>query len=425
MRALSLERIEQFAWRCFLLAVFALPFERIGALETSLGTVRASQVFVFLAFAALLLLPETFRKLRALSVFAPLLVFFAVILLGIPFSQNISRTATVVGVTFFTVLFGLSVPLFVNSEERMKRMIVLVLISATLVSFFGLFQFFGDFGGLPASVTGLREHYTKEVFGFPRIQSTALEPLYFANFLLMPLACAFSFFLSRRSAISWWFLGLVALFLVNIVLTVSRGGYLAAMVALVVVSVFSLRKFLRLRVIVPLLLLGIVMLVLVPRFLQTGDVERVNLGVFTEHVRNVFYGASYHERIETFEAALAAWRSAPWIGIGFGGFGPLVAQHPLFEPEGGWRIVNNEFLELLAETGIFGLLAFCFFLWCVLRDGLRALFAETTSAFRCAVGIGAFGAVLGILVQYQTFSTLAIMHVWFAFGILLAITRRP
>lgn len=416
-----MKRIERIPWYCFLLAVFALPFERFGAFEAAVGTIRASQLFAFFAILGLLFqLPEALKRLRRLPVLAPLLVFFAIVLLGTPASLNVDRTVAVVLLTAFTALFGLSVPLFITSQERLRTVVTVLLVSAALVSVFGLFQFFGDLVGWPTTVTGLREQYTKDVFGFPRVQSTALEPLYFANFLLLPLGIVFSLFLAQRTRESPWFLGLVALFAVNVVLTVSRGGYLATALTLGVIAIISFRRFMRLRVLLPLAIAAIVVAMLVPRLLQTGDVERTNLDVFTTHIRNVFYGASYNERIETFEAAVDAWRTSPWVGIGLGSFGPFIAQHPLVEPDGGWRIVNNEFLELLAETGVFGFFAFCFFLWLILLTGMRSLSASHPS-FRRAVGLGMLAATIGIIAQYQTFSTLYIMHVWFAFGMVFAV----
>ncbi|MFA6954231.1 MAG: O-antigen ligase family protein, partial [Patescibacteria group bacterium] len=126
------------------------------------------------------------------------------------------------------------------------------------------------------------------------------------------------------------------------------------------------------------------------------------------------------ERVATFDTAKQAFQEQPWVGIGPGQFGPYASINPFYEPKEGWKIVNNLTLELLAETGILGFLAIVTTFIIIFWRSLKALKAGPSNWLR-ALLIGSTAALLGILVQYQTFSILYIMHVWVAIGFLLSI----
>lgn len=405
-----------------LFATFFLPFERIGAYESVVGTIRLSQVFALITIAVwgARKMWTGEWKVEPNPLVIPLMIFLAVSVFGLTHAPNLTYSLGVLLLTAFTIFFSWMIPQLVTSKEKLLRVVWVLLLSATLVGVFGVFQFVGDTIGLPTSVTGLRELYTKDVFGFPRIQSTALEPLYFANFLLLPIGLLYAFFLNKRSPLRQWlsFL-LLGLLGVNLVLTVSRGGYVALAVVLFVITLASLRHFLKLRTLIPLALSFVVVLLLVTQLLGAGDIQGINIETFTTHVQNVFFGASYAERIETIEQAQAAFGSSPWVGIGPGSFGPWVATHPLVEPDGGWRIVNNETVEVLAETGLLGFLAIVSVVLILIFRSMKTLIRPGDITVKLIL-LGAFAAFLGALAQYQTFSILYIMHIWFLVGLLVA-----
>ena len=406
----------------FLLVIFFLPLERIGSYEASVGTIRASQVFALitmLVWGGRTLLMRI--RLRSNPLLFPLLLFCVVNFIGVFQAPNESRSMAIFGLTVFTIAVGMLIPQILTTRGHLRRVVLVLLLSATLVGIFGVFQFLGDILGLPSSVTGLRELYTKDVFGFPRIQSTALEPLYFANYLLLPIGVLYGLILYRKNAFPRLvMLGLFALFCANLFLTISRGGYLGAIVLFLVMSAIAFRDVFRVRTLLPILLGGALVVIIVLKALSLNDASGMNLETLASHVRNVFYGASYNERIETFDQARLVFWSSPLVGIGPGSFGPSVAPSPMVMPEDGWRIVNNEPLELLAETGIVGAaLMFITILLLVLRT-LKA-FQKAPEGRTRYVLLGLLGALTGAIVQYQTFSVLYIMHVWVLVGLLLAV----
>ncbi|HEC84644.1 MAG TPA: O-antigen ligase domain-containing protein [Thioploca sp.] len=404
-----------------LLIAFFLPFERLGAYEFGNTTIRVAQILLLitgLVWFLRLVWKRSYSFVRNPPLI-PLSLFLVVVLASLTNALNIGRSVTVLIYVIFTASLAFVIPNLVVTKKQLQKVVIVLLVSFVLVSGFGLFQFLGDMTGLPQEVTGLRELYTKDILGFTRIQSTAYEPLYFANYLLIPIAILFALFLAGNNVIrSGWTIALFSLGVVNLVLTVSRGGYLALAVTLLLIGVIYFKKLFIVRNIVIIVIGTVVLFWVVLQTLGTGG-ELFTLDKFQEHVTNAFYGASYDERIETFDQAFIAWREYPIIGVGIGGFGPYVARHPYYIPHDGWRIVNNEFIEILAENGIIGLLLFMSVLFVLIVRSIKAIMVARDNYLR-AIMVALLGVCLGIIIQYQTFSTLYVVHIWFLIGSMVA-----
>ncbi len=411
-----------FIWGIVAIA-FVLPFERIGALEFSGLTVRASQVLLMLTaggwFVKNLLQKRFHLAPYPIGIFVGIFLFGS--LLSLLNAPNPEYAIMVLLFTVFTMVLSFLVPQLVLTRHDVSRVVYGLLWGAVLVSLFGLFQFLGDVAGLPVTITGLREHYTKAVLGFPRIQSTTLEPLYFANYLLLPIALTLSLLLSRTSRRAPFWTIVLVLFGLNFVLTISRGGYLAMIPVLMIIGVYYLRRIVRPKILIVATVMILIVAFGASRFLQLSEgINQFNIETFSGHVSNVFSGASFEERAYTFEEAMKLWREHPVLGIGPGSFGPSVASHPYQKPSGGWAIVNNETIELITETGIIGTLSMLFLFVVLFARGIKSLRATHDPKLR-AVVIALLATLMGYLVQYQTFSTLYIMHIWFTMGFLIAV----
>lgn len=410
-------------WLGVLVMTLVLPLERFGSIEIAGLTLRASQVFggiTLIAFCGAMLLSRRIR-LRHHPGTLPIILFLLISLLSLTQAENVSRGMLVLLFVTFTIAVHFLLPNLVTSRGRLTQLIRFLFLTTAVVTLFGLFQFFGDVIGLPTSITGLRDLYTSEVFGFPRVQSTFLEPLYFANFLLIPIGLLLAYlFSSQRPLRALFLFPLLGLAVLNVILTLSRGGYAGLFVTVFVVALFSLRKILTpSRVFFGVLLILVVGYAFVQIFAFTGQ-QDIFLGRFFQQATGIFTGASFFDREATFRQAYELFRAHPWLGVGIGNFGPAIATHPLQQPEGGWLIVNNEFLEILVETGILGFLFFLAFLAVLFfRSLTRILRARDSFEQRTLVGL--FAAFLGVIVQYQTFSILFIMHIWFLFGLLVAV----
>ena len=257
-------------------------------------------------------------KFRPYPLLLPLAGFVAVACLAVTNAPNLQRSVLVTTFILFTIGVSVILPSIIRHTTQVEKLIGILLVSMAVVCVFGIYQFLGDIAGLPTSLTGLRPQYTKDILGFPRIQSTALEPLYFANYLLLPLSITIGLWLSRSSRFKpLWLLLLVLLGGVNFILTVSRGGYIALAATLGILALVYIKQLLQPRILIPIMLCLVIAGGVAYRFLNLTE----QLETYTTHVTNIFGGASFEERVETYTIAERIWLQHPWIGIGPGSFG--------------------------------------------------------------------------------------------------------
>jgi O-antigen ligase len=400
-----------------LLLVATLPFERIGSYELYGLTVRPSQLIAVALIISLLFKWRENRLRRDLELLP--LIYLGAAAISVAFAPATIRALLVLGFSFFAWLAFLTVRrLTAHADLRLLERALWWTTFAVIV--FGLYQYLGDSLGLQKHLTGLKDYYTKEVFGFPRIQSFALEPLYLANFLLIPLGLFGARFTRRPDRRSGLLLFLLSL---TIALTLSRGGYAAAVwvIFLLIFSHPQLRATLRLLGLISAgVIAGLLLISLGSAVKKEETLTQVK--TFTAQATNVETGASVSERAQARRDAWEAFRESPLTGIGAGNFGTWAhARNPEISKD---AIVNNEPLELLAETGVFGFAAITAFVLAILRRSWRAFRSGQGSEEERVWLIGLTAAVIGFAVQYQTFSTLYVMHIWVALGLLVAIQDR-
>jgi len=408
--------------------VFSLPFERIPAVDTSILGVSIT-MRLGLVFGALLILCGLLALRQKIAVFRDrvyvlLGAFIFVYFLAALASGDLKRALFVFVFTLFTALIGASVSLVWN--EGMAKKAHKALVYATwIVLIFGFYQYVGDILNLPGNLTGLRDIYTKAVFGFPRIQSVGLEPLYYANFLLLPLFYFGAKFLNGDDERPY----LIALIVTQIVLTVSRGALIAGAVGLVTLLILCAR---RARYTQTIGFIGLVLVGIAIGLNLTGVNANFNTSqngnnnnpnqVVTAVVDQAINLNAQDDRVRNRDLAIQAFKTKPLLGIGPGNFNQFARDnYEGYRAGGGYVIVNNEPLELLAESGIIGFglfLGFIGLLWwriaklAWLENGSEAgIWPSTIAAYLVAMAI-----------QYQTFSTLYIIHLWVLIGIALALT---
>ena len=319
------------------------------------------------------------------------------------------------GFIAFTSLLLWIVPQIIRSTERVDLLIRILFWSAMIVSLFGLVQFLGDLWDCPIP-DGLASTYTKAILDSASPIHDVRTAL-FCKLPLIPLSLAATIFLSQsRPSHRHRILLLFVLGGLSLILTVSRGGYLAFAVSMIVISLWYARQFFSPKIWLTGTILASVIIAAAAIFLFSSQATQE----FLFHASNLFGGASYLERVDTFAAAWRTIVQHPIFGIGMGNFGPWFAPHPLLSPETGWAIVNNEYIEVWAEMGIVGLASFMGFIAALIIPSIQAIHRATPYRYEGAIMIGLFAAFMGTLVQYLTFSGLFIMHIWFLIGLMVA-----
>lgn len=402
------------------LILFFLPFERIPSLDVAGITIRANFFFGLVTMGSFLLAwLQSGRRLAPNPIRLPIYLLLAVSLFSLIDAEASRRGILTFAFILFTLGFEVLVVNLLTTPARVKTALTVLWCSAAVVGIFGIYQFLGDLAGLPNGFTGLREIYTKAVFGFPRIQAFSGEPLYLGNYLLLPLSLLVATLLGRvKEFPRLWLWVLLALLGLVFILTLSRGAYLAGLASLLVIVVTLPRETLQPKHLLGALLIGIVALAGTVAFVSRGEGNA--LEEFAAHARVADFaeGESTQGRFITLRAAWEMWQESPILGIGLGNYGPKLLHFPDHADD--YPIVNNEYVELLTETGVIGLLTFVFIILFLLVRSVRA-YQEVRDPLVRAALLGTTAAFVGTLVQYNFFSTLYIIHVWVLIGLLVAI----
>ncbi len=266
----------------------------------------------------------------------PLLIYFLYIL--ILYLTSADRPAAVSEFTrnilCLTAFFTVSNT--IESKPDLKRLVNLWILSAVLVSIYGIAQ---HNGGISFS-----SRMKLEVPHFERIMSTFGNPIFFAVYIVTTLPLIISNFLLSKKGVTKFLLFLsFTILLWALYLTATRAAWIAAFVSLTIYAYISLKtKFQKYVFILTLLVLST---------------------VFGWLTRNVWLRFQEHTLI--WRDTITMWTKYPLTGVGLGTFHLYFPKHAseqlkkIFPQEK--FIVNdahNEFIQTLAESGIIGFLLF-------------------------------------------------------------------
>jgi O-antigen ligase len=428
----AIEYIKKDIDRFLLICLAAsLPFDRIPSVDIFGVSLRFSLFFsVLIILRAIYSLFKKKIKLR-FSIQDKLLTFFVIwLVLIIPVSINFNRALTVALFTIFVIIAALSISLLFKKEYFKPISKALFAVSIIVVGF-GIYQYFGDIFNLPSSLTGLRERYTWSIFGFPRIQSFSLEPLYMAAFLLLPYSIATAYYLLRDNTFNKKLvITVIGLCSFAIFMSVSRGGIYAMIISSVILSFYLIftkkarfAEFLKLFLVVAIAFLASLILInylnKAPSAFTKG---KKGSSAFVDQVKNTSFGEG-DERSQARSQAIKILndnKSSYIIGIGPGQFGPYAQNNK--PADYGWTIVNNMPLEVLLETGLVGASLLVIFIITIFIKSYKLInISKDKTIIVLAMGLWAY--LISQAVQIQTYSTLYILYLWFPIGIVMGVLR--
>ncbi len=239
------------------------------------------------------------------------------------------------GLLFFVVLNNL------YRQEITQAVVYVILGLAAALSFYAIYQFVTD---SPRVWTAF-----KPAMFAHRGSATYICPNHFAGFLEIPLALGVAFTLSSRlkdsSRVLVGYATLVAA--VGIGVTVSRGAWISAGLALSVMFIwFSRKPQFRIPALVSMALLGI------------GAVYALQNAQLIERRFTQMVTAGTPDDISSrkliWKAAVQMWQTHPWKGLGPAQFDPQFVQFRPVELQ--WRPANvhNDYLNALTDYGIIG-----------------------------------------------------------------------
>lgn len=327
-----------------------------------------------------------------------LIAYSLIATISLIWTANLTRGILFVGLSWVITALWCSV---VARKQTVKthstKLATLVLCTTLAVCGVAWFQVFGDAIGLPTTITLLPLPYVSDVFGFARPTAFALEPQFLGSLLLAPILYA----VHKEVDTTATMLTRIVLFVAfaTLIATISRGAFVAFIIGLALLSVSivvtkNYKSILKIAGITGLSMVVSIMSLALATSLNTRNditgaqavakaVNHVSLGVITINAdpsspvpaktgieaatpatndpqpTEGYVAESTNSRLLMSQEAIKMWTSSPFrllFGVGVGGFGAtLHAQNPVYAPS---SIVNNQYLEVLAENGMIGLLAF-------------------------------------------------------------------
>lgn len=223
------------------------------------------------------------------------------------------------------------------------------------------------------AVTG-RFSTTVEDLAGSMLRNHSAQSMFFAASAFVALWLMTDPGLSRRWR--WICGGFAALFVLNMAfVTPGRSGFLALAVMLAVLAALNLRDWRN-------AVAAVVLAALLAGAMALSPLARDRLASAMNEWQNAATLAeptSLGIRAVLYENTLEIVREQPWLGTGTGGFGAAYAAH-VKDKYADWRVLptvdpHNQYLFLLAEQGIFGLVAFLALIIAALADrgdGTRA-----------------------------------------------------
>lgn len=408
---------------------FSLPFDRLPSVELFSVSIRFSTLFAFLIIlrAAYLIIS---KKIKLKLIFPQKVLIFLIvwICLLIPESINLQRGAMVALFNIFTILTAISVSIIFD-KKFIRTIIKAVIISSLIAVAFGFYQYVADLLKVKPLYTGLLDRYTYKVFGYPRIQAFSYEPLYFASYLMLPVALTLSMLVLKIYNIfsKKWLYTFLSLYCLAIFLTSSRGALYALLSLLVSFFVLAfIKKIANIKMLLIVLFyiaisFGASYIILATFNEQTLAGKRNQAqSTYTTQISDTSLEKD-DERAVSRKLALDILKNnkQAWvIGVGPGQYGPIV-QNNVEKSDGGWFIVNNLTLELIVELGLIGLAAVVLY-FLNLFIGLYKNLSGNRSLEIRLLSLSLFGYLASQAVQYQSYSTLYVVLLWTVAGLSMA-----
>lgn len=329
------------------------------------------------------------EMVRLDRIFVLMGVYLAILLASTLFAQDKAiAAAQILNFLLEGLILYLLITNVVRSFGTLQRVFWAVVLAGALVSALSLYQAMTDshdrtFGGL--AQRNLRFESEHEEAQFERVvtekdkmrladraQGPIGDPNRYGQVLviLVPLALLMLRAEKQRArrAVA---AGAALLILIGIVLTHSRGAFLALVglfVFAVILGFVRLRSFLIVTV-----LLAISVPVVAPNYFQRVQTIAGIQGLFSEESTaqpdRVTLG-----RLTEMLAALSVFRDHPLLGVGPGQYAPFYSVEYQRDPEIALRHINkprrahNLFVEIAAETGLLGLIAFVAIFVTILRQ---------------------------------------------------------
>jgi O-antigen ligase len=330
--------------------LFAVPYLRLGAGEDIFFTIPVGVILLLVVVFLSVITPGSFlgqlcpQSLRCSASYLAIIGFFIVaaggsIILGQNYATGLREFMKL---CYSVTLFGFIFVFFPRDKVFMEKCWTVVFVSSAVLLLFLIYKYFFVF----------RSTY----LGSELAYQTRIHRNQLSTYIVFLLPYVFFYFIASARKITG--LILLCVFFLALVYTQSRGAWLAGILG----TLFCLRGRDMLRVAATILVVAAISFSLITFFgAERGIGGDVLQRAYSIHAifcsDDIVLSAGDSARILFVGRAKELFLSSPFFGLGFGNF-----QHL---SEG--RVSHNDYMTILSEMGIVGMLIFFFFLADVYR----------------------------------------------------------
>lgn len=296
-----------------------------------------------------------------------------------PFWTKVSALHFLALFIFFSALLA-----FVDSARRLKKLIWLITIFGFLYAFFAILQAVLS----PNKIYGIYERQFASPFGsFVNRHNFAA---YMEMTIALPLGLLFAGAVQRDRRLL--FITAVGLMGVALLLSGSRGGLIALLAEIFFLIILTTKTRGYGQMVLKIgLSVALVAVIVFGSTLIGGESSLTRLAE-TSVSKNFTT-----DRSHIWSVTLEVIKNNPVFGAGLGAFS--VAYTPYDTQSGLERVeqAHNDYLQVLADAGIIGLIIGGFFIYRLFRDGLENIKSENT--FKRGAAVGALAGCFAVLVH--------------------------
>lgn len=291
-------------------------------------------------------------------------------------------------ITYFLLI--LFIYQFINKFNEVKLYISILLYFSLIPSIFGLIQYFKIFALLKIDTFKL---LPKDV-----AYSTFGNKNFFAGFLVLVIPLSLSLFCYEQKLLKKIvFLITFLILLFSLLITFTRGAYIgifAGIVTFFLLNLISLKKYF-VKIIVIILIISICLSIILLKLNIFENVKDAVVSIFSfSHGTNLM-------RITTYKSFFRAAIKNPLTGVGIGTFQLTFPffRDELYSSKGlthNTLHAHNEYLEILGEQGIIGLVLFLWFIYILLYLSIKKFFTSKYKPYKWILS-GLIASILGAL----------------------------
>lgn len=332
------------------------------------------------------------EKYRATPIDALVIMFFTILIYSTGTSYFIKNSVSVLVIHSLFIALYFVITRTINTKHRLYLLVLFLIISAALVSLYGVYQYYT---GAVSSAAWI----DKDMFGDiqTRVGSTFNNPNILGEYLIMIIPLVFAMlWYKKKPFYKLIFMGMLAIMGVCMILTFSRGAWLGLLLAVVAFFVVKDKRLLALLLIGLLMLPFVLPESIINRFTSIGNLQDTS----SSYRMSILLGS--------LRMAQDYWISG--IGLGSQAFEAIYPKYSLAAAYA--HHSHNIYLQVLLEMGVAGALIFSLIIIVFIR-AMLAHQGRSKDKFLAAIMIAACAGMAGYLLQG------VVENIWYNYRVLL------